>query len=328
MNGQILHQLSDVCLNAWKKLNSSEPIRIRHDANRRRQLERNHTAEHLLYSILKKLVHPEILRVSGNKRKDIFTIEVQVPEGVNRDNFDLEKINAELNGAINKGIDVGIFWGNMDRAKEMGIVGRFDEVYEMNRDNLRFVDLGEYGTELCIGTHVRNTGEIEEALIVKFVKEQKNIYKFAAVTGKEEVRSALVGRSSSREHLLYLQHKDEMDRVKKMEVRSSFLMRKKELMGELLALEGRIKVLEKEVDVDLAMAVVKGIRGFFKDGVIMLFFRESGGYRFFAAANGVDLGSLFQAIRNKGGKCGGNSGFGSGVYGGDDFMEIFHNVIG
>lgn len=327
INGQILHRFSGLCQNAQKKLSSFGVVRIIHDVDRRHRLEMNHTAEHLLYSILKKLINPAIVRFSGHKKEDIFSMEVQVPEGVERGDFDLPRINEELNLAVRKEIDVNIFWGDMERAKQMGIVGKFDEVYEMSKNNLRFVDLGEYGTELCIGTHVKNTREIEEVLIVRFSKEQKNVYRFAAVTGQESVRSYLANFGSAGEYLWNLQHREEIDRTRKAAARSLFLSKKKELIDELLGLEGRIKVLEKEVDVDLGMATFKEIRGFFKEGVIMLFFRDGKSYRFFVASNGVDVGGLFAALRKKGGKCGGNSSFGSGMYEGEDFMEIFRDII-
>ncbi|GCE63289.1 alanine--tRNA ligase [Candidatus Mycoplasma haematohominis] len=324
-NEQILHRIVVPDFDNWKSIISSSFVLL--NMPRRLKIERNHTSEHLLYSILKKKINSEITRHSGMKNDQVFNLSIQVPSKVQKENFDLFLINDELNKAIKESIVVNTYWGNLQQAKSKGIVGKFEEIYEKNYDRLRFVDIGNYGTELCIGTHVDNTSQIEEALIVSFKKEQKDIYKFEVITGQAEIELFLASSEikDKNKFLDNLQNKEKLEKERLQKEKEAFLEDKKMLLEQLLSSEeslNKVKILEKETRSDVAMATFKDLRNYIQNQIVILFFKEGEGFRFFAASNNIDLNSLFVKLREVGCKCGGSSNFGSGMFYGENFKNL------
>lgn len=327
-NGQILHP---ILVNDWwnEYLRSGVVVEVVMD--RRRRISRSHTAEHILYSILKKSIHPEIIRYSGTKNEMGFYMEVQVPYSIKKEDFDLVAINEALDNAIKEDVEVKTYWGNLKEAKEKGIVGKFDAIYEKNQDSLRFVDIGKYGTELCIGTHVNKSSEIEDALISVFAKEQKNIYGFGLVVGSDSVNRFLrLGELSKSEFLYRFQNREKLEQERLQQEKEVFVKEKKELLEFLLNGEEfveKVKLLERSIRLDVAMATFKDLRNYINDQVIILCSEEKEGLRFFAASSNIDLNNLFRKLRDAGCKCGGSPNFGSGMLYGENPKNLLIDCL-
>ncbi|MDE7433870.1 MAG: hypothetical protein K2M43_01905, partial [Mycoplasmoidaceae bacterium] len=69
----------------------------------------------------------------------------------------------------------------------MNAVGHFEDVYKKVGNNLRVVKMGDITSDICGGTHVSSTKDIEQFKIVKFYTVGGGLYRIEAITSNEGV---------------------------------------------------------------------------------------------------------------------------------------------
>ncbi len=146
------------------KLNQNVEMKI--DIQRRDNIRAYHSATHLLHESLRRvlgshviqkgsLVEPERLRFDFSHMKPISSDEI-------------EKIETHVNSMVEKKSDVKTRLMTPKEAVENGALALFGEKYG---DEVRVLSMGNednkyFSTELCGGTHVRNTGDIGKFKII------------------------------------------------------------------------------------------------------------------------------------------------------------------
>ena len=146
------------------KLNENVEMKI--NEKRRNDTRAYHSATHLLHESLRRvlgthvtqkgsLVEPSRLRFDFSHMKPI-------------SNEDVEKIETFVNSMVAKKTDVKTRLMTPDEAVENGALALFGEKYG---DEVRVLSMGDdngkyFSTELCGGTHVRNTGDIGKFKII------------------------------------------------------------------------------------------------------------------------------------------------------------------
>ncbi len=210
------------------KLNVGDTVGGEVDGLIRKNTERNHTATHLLHKALKEVVGQHVqqagsLVTSERLRFDFTHFEGLTPQQI-------KTIEEMINEKILSSMEVDALETSIKEAKEMGAEALFGEKYG---ENVRVVKAGDYSTELCGGTHVKNTSEIGTFLILseagiaagtrriealtgieayKYINQQRNtIEKAAGIVKTQE--ALLVNRLES--IMVELKEKDrEIDRLK------------------------------------------------------------------------------------------------------------------
>ncbi len=195
-NGQFIHYLDE------HNIQEKDTVDLQVDTKARELTKAHHSVTHLLFSTLREklgshvkqqgsLVGPTYLRFDFN--------HLELPD--EKTLLDIEKT---VNQKIKQAIDVDIEYGDLDTAKKRGAIAEFGEKYE---DEVRMVDMGET-LDLCGGTHVDNTKEIERFAIVSLESKGSGIYRIVALAKDkvEEIETYLQGFYSN---LNQLEHKKE-----------------------------------------------------------------------------------------------------------------------
>ncbi|AEW44949.1 Alanyl-tRNA synthetase [Mycoplasma haemocanis str. Illinois] len=319
-NGQVLHKVAGT-------FSLGEEVMVSHDKDKRGGLEKHHTSEHLLFELLKRVIDKSAERVSGQKYSDYFNLEVNFSPNIDKKSFNLAYLNKELCALIDSNLPVNYEILTLEEAKFLNIPIYFEEVYRKSEDNLRLVNIGGYSRELCIGTHVKSTKEIEDALIVGFKKKQSSIYKFKVIVGSKRV-SDFLSDKPSREAFLSLNEENEI--LKNKEIK------KQKISSEKMELRNRIKevinsgplVILKENDLhpQIVQSVFKEIRNELKGCTLFLFNEFQGEVKYYVVSDVIDVLKLLEILKSKySWKGGGNAGFGTGVA--SDLKEGFEEEL-
>lgn len=156
-------------------------FKIRVDAIRRRKIEKNHTATHLLHSVIREIlgvrqkgsyIGPDRLRFdfSHSEKLSVSTIEI-VEDRVNK--MIQEKLPIEEKKSI-----------FLLEARREGGIALFSKKY---REKVRSIRFGN-SVELCSETHVSNTEHIEYFKILSESSIYSGIRRIEAITSIEVVR--------------------------------------------------------------------------------------------------------------------------------------------
>ena len=172
-NGQHLHKVELVD----GKITINERCTIKIMEEERKATSCNHSAIHILQKTLQEVlsssIHQSGSYVDHERLRFDFTFTGKILEE------DIIKIEEEANKRISLNVDSVIKEMPLEEAKALGAMALFTEKY---KDIVRVVQIGD-AIELCGGTHVKNSGDIERIAILKVESKGSNLYRIEAVTG-------------------------------------------------------------------------------------------------------------------------------------------------
>ena len=163
-----------------------EHVTVRIDPKRRRAIERHHTVTHILHWALHELVSRDAAQKGSYVGPDKLTFDFSSAALTAKQKHEVEK-------AVNQKIaeNTAVSWTEIPYAeakKRVDIIQFFGDKYG---DQVRVVQIGGeskalngYSMELCGGTHVRATGEIESFRIVREEAIAAGIRRIEAVAGE------------------------------------------------------------------------------------------------------------------------------------------------
>ena len=143
---------------------------------RREEIMKNHSAVHLLQKTLQDFlgnnVHQAGSRVDNKSFRFDFTYHGRL-----NDNLIME-IESSVNDRVNAAFDTKIEYVTLDEAKKRGAMALFEDKYG---STVRMVTMGD-SIELCGGTHVKNTKDIEKIAIISLTNKGADTFRIEGTT--------------------------------------------------------------------------------------------------------------------------------------------------
>lgn len=161
------------------KISIKDRVCARVDEKRRRNIEKNHSATHLLHKALKDVLGTHVNQagsiVLDNKLRFDFTHYDAVSDE------ELKRIETIVNQKILEGLKVDVIETSLKESEKMGVEGLFEDKY---KDQVRVLQMGHYSKELCGGTHVDNTSSIGLFKIISESSIASGVRRIEAITGE------------------------------------------------------------------------------------------------------------------------------------------------
>lgn len=156
-----------------------DSVRLSVDSDRRNTIAKNHSATHLLQRALRDVlgdhVHQKGSDVNAERLRFDFThFSAMTAE-------ELQKVETLVNERVRAAVPVVTEVMSLDEAMKTGAMALFDEKYG---EKVRVVKMGEYSTELCGGTHVKNTGDVAAFKILSESGISSGVRRIEAITSE------------------------------------------------------------------------------------------------------------------------------------------------
>src|SRR6267378_716262 len=153
---------------------------------RRRNIERNHTATHLVHAALRKILGAHVRQAGSVVAPERLRFDFSHHGPIKRDQ--LATIEAEVNGYVWENHPIETRQMAYKDAVATGAMALFGEKYG---DVVRVVDVRDVSLELCGGTHVSATGQIALFRFTHETGAAAGVRRIEALTGPTAYRYAL-----------------------------------------------------------------------------------------------------------------------------------------
>jgi len=149
------------------------------DSMRRKDIKINHSATHLLHQALKDVLGDHINQAGSLVHPDYLRLDITHPSKI--DQKDIDAIELLVNDKIAENISVETNIKSLEDAKKEGATALFGEKYG---ERVRVVTMDSFSKELCGGTHVASTGEINNFIIKNEKAIASGVRRIHALTGE------------------------------------------------------------------------------------------------------------------------------------------------
>lgn len=272
-NGQFLHVITD------HDLNDHDHVELKVDEHLRNRTKAHHSATHLLFSTLREVLGDHVSQQGSLVGPDYLRFDFNHFELL--DEALLLKIEELVNNKIKKETNVDVEYTTIEEAKQRGAVAEFGEKYD---HEVRMVNMGDT-LDLCGGTHVDNTAEIERFAIASIESKGSGIYRITGLAKDKvyEIKDFMKGYNST---LQQLKHKAEtlLDEASKEGFDVSFeMINEEKIQGSyqdminkrqaVQAMQQAVKSLEKTLESKRQEASLSDVNDYLKqakDGKIIV----------------------------------------------------------
>ena len=183
-NGQHAMQLE-----TNNEISVGQSVILRVDSSLREATSKNHSATHLLNQSLRNVLGKHVVQQGSLVNDKRLRFDFNHYENVS--NEQLLEIEKLTNDAIKQRYDVKVINTSLEEAKKAGAQALFSEKYG---DVVRLIDM-DYSKELCGGTHVCNTSDIEKLAILSVESKGSGIFRVEATTSSnvsDQINETLV----------------------------------------------------------------------------------------------------------------------------------------
>ncbi|MCR5587107.1 MAG: alanine--tRNA ligase [Lachnospiraceae bacterium] len=157
---------------------NGDKVTLSVDASNRSKTASNHSATHILQKALRNVLGSHVAQAGSYV--DAYRLRFDFSHFQAMTEEEIKKVEIEVNQKIMEALPVNTEVMTLDEAKKTGAMALFGEKYG---ESVRVVKIGEYSTELCGGTHVKNSSEIAFFKIVSENGISAGVRRIEALTG-------------------------------------------------------------------------------------------------------------------------------------------------
>ena len=150
------------------------------DNSRRAAIKRAHSATHILHHALQKTLGSHAQQQGSKVEDDLLRFDFTNMEPIALDQ--LTTIESDVNAKVTAGGTVKWETVPLAKARELGAMMLFGEKYP---DPVRMVTMGDFSRELCGGTHLTDTKQVEAFEVISEESVSAGVRRIIALTGEK-----------------------------------------------------------------------------------------------------------------------------------------------
>ncbi|WP_412031419.1 alanine--tRNA ligase [Metamycoplasma buccale] len=182
-------------------IDSSLPIECFVDKEKRLGFARGHSSTHLMYHALRETYPNEIIEQLGsNISYDHFTFDFGLDHKPTK--IECQNIEKIMRSYIKMHAKRNYIVTSIKQAQDMGAWMTIEESEYHDANKVRVVEFENITKDLCGGTHIENSGLIEDFKITSVDSKGTNVYRLRVITSKESVKKYLLNQIKEKQTLL------------------------------------------------------------------------------------------------------------------------------
>ncbi|MBM4054496.1 MAG: alanine--tRNA ligase [Planctomycetes bacterium] len=238
-------------------LKTGDMVDAQIDLQRRNLIRKNHTATHVLHSVLRNVIGQHAEQAGSMVSPDRLRFDFHHFSSLTKE--EIVRIEDLANEKIMGNAPVSVKELTLLEARNAGAIALFGEKYE---ERVRMVSIGDFSKELCGGTHINYTGEIGLFRIVGESSVAAGIRRIEAITGlsalsrareKETIVQGLCGILNTNEEDISSKAQELLAEVKKL-TKELNKQKQKDLRGKIDSLSmnakevSGVRIITKKID--------------------------------------------------------------------------------
>ena len=198
----------------------------------RLNIEKNHTATHLLNEALRQQVGTHIKQAGSLVTDDKLRFDITHFAPLTKE--EIERVEQEVNEQIWNALEIKTEEMPIAEARKLGAQALFGEKYG---DVVRVVSIGDYSIELCGGTHNANSSEVGIFKIISESGVAAGVRRIEALTGKAAYEYLRKQEETLRsvEKLTKANSANVIEKVSSLQVEVKKLTKEKEILQQKIA---------------------------------------------------------------------------------------------
>ena len=178
------------------EMSAGAKVTARVDSRRRAGIRRAHSATHLMHHALQANLGGHAQQQGSKVDDDWLRFDFTNPAAVTADQ--LQEIEQDVKARTTQSADVTAQTLPLAEARTQGAMMLFGEKYP---DPVRMISMGDFSKELCGGTHLNNTAEVEDFEIIAEESVSAGTRRIVALTGAR-ARQHLLDANRSIQHIV------------------------------------------------------------------------------------------------------------------------------
>ncbi|MDE7075326.1 MAG: hypothetical protein K2O21_01665, partial [Malacoplasma sp.] len=199
-------------------------------------IRKQHSSEHLMHAALKRVISKTIKQEGAFKSIEKITLDFSFNRKLTFD--EIVAVENEVKRMIKAGTKTQVLMKSLQEAKDMGAIGYFEEVYKKIGDKLRVLVLCPESIEICGGTHVYNTADIENFMVTSLSSKGSGSWRIEAISSNylvEKFKKSTL-KKATEDFKSYLKEydslklkDDEIEKFKKVDINAIHYLELKEI---------------------------------------------------------------------------------------------------